>query len=445
VAARSALVPELVFVGLGIGLRLVMALGYDVGDGYDFAAHQKYVAWLVEHAALPPLDHSRATYHPPLYYLIAAGLVGRGASYQGLAWLSALFGSLRLVLIWLGLRGWLPAQAGARRAALLLAVVLPVALHLDGMVNPEALLGLLAAAALVLVRPAFSAEGRWRWAAALALGLVVGLGLLTKLSMLAFVAALALGSLAWLVWDRPRPIGARLGRLAPLAVALALAALVSGAWLVRSARLAGTPFVSAFDAREAALGRASIDRPYLRRRPPGYVLCWTLDIYRAPQWPAAVEPAPRFWPLLVASTFADYYGYRFAPRRWHLDKRWSLALARASVTGGTLVALITALAFLAVGLESFRRRDAARVALLLVPLVALVLQLHLAVKYPVDALGPVKGAYLAFVSPVLCGLFGLAVAWAWRRGGWARLAAALGLLALAPIAAYTLVLRIAAL
>ena len=67
----------------------------------------------------------------------------------------------------------------------------------------------------------------------------------------------------------------------------------------------------------------------------------------------------------------------------------------------------------------WRRRDDGepdpRFALLLAPLGALLGQLHFATKYPNDTFGPIKGAYLQFVAPVLCALFGLGVAWMWRR------------------------------
>jgi hypothetical protein len=71
------------------------------------------------------------------------------------------------------------------------------------------------------------------------------------------------------------------------------------------------------------------------------------------------------------------------------------------------------------------------VVLLIIPLLVLLGQMHFATKYPNDSFGPIKGAYMQFVTPILCGLFGLAVAWMWRRI-WARAGAiaALGALLL---------------
>ena len=61
--------------------------------------------------------------------------------------------------------------------------------------------------------------------------------------------------------------------------------------------------------------------------------------------------------------------------------------------------------------------------------------IHFATKYPNDDFGPIKGAYIQFVAPVLCGLFGLAVAWMWRRV-WARAGAVVALISLMSVLIY---------
>ena len=132
--------------------------------------------------------------------------------------------------------------------------------------------------------------------------------------------------------------------------------------------------------------------------------------------------------MLIASTFNDYYvfsywgGGKYGDDRWvpgigvlfgmHLERggdrrqprhRDRLARRRAN----------------ALAAARGRQREAGatdpRFALLLMPLGALLGQLHFATKYPNDNFGPIKGAYLQFVAPVLCALFGVGVDWMWRR------------------------------
>jgi hypothetical protein len=107
------------------------------------------------------------------------------------------------------------------------------------------------------------------------------------------------------------------------------------------------------------------------------------------------------------------------------------------------MALTTMVAWLAAAIAAWRSRNAGNVVLLLAPLMALLGQLHFAVKFAVDAQGPVKGAYMQFAAIPLYGLFGLAVTWSWKRGGWSgKLAAAVHALAFASVAIYCLVARL---
>ena len=99
-----------------------------------------------------------------------------------------------------------------------------------------------------------------------------------------------------------------------------------------------------------------------------------------------------------------------------------VTLGCMSVVAGTAIALVTVIAWFAAVRALWRRREDGepdpRFALLLAPLGALIGQIHFATKYPNDNFGPIKGAYLQFVAPVLCALFGVGVAWMWRRARW---------------------------
>ena len=70
------------------------------------------------------------------------------------------------------------------------------------------------------------------------------------------------------------------------------------------------------------------------------------------------------------------------------------------------------------------------------PALGLLGQIHFATKYANDTFGPIKGTYLQFAAPIVCGLFGLSVSWMWQRP-WARIGAVLAIAALCSVAAYT--------
>ena len=79
--------------------------------------------------------------------------------------------------------------------------------------------------------------------------------------------------------------------------------------------------------------------------------------------------------------------------------------------------------------------------MLAVPVLAVVGQLHFAVKYPIDSEGMVKAIYLQFAAAPLCATFGVAVAWLWRRRR-ARILAVVELAAVAAVAVYAIACRL---
>jgi hypothetical protein len=112
------------------------------------------------------------------------------------------------------------------------------------------------------------------------------------------------------------------------------------------------------------------------------------------------------------------------------------ALSSYATVGGTWIAFVTLVAWFIAARGTWKSRDAGRFLLLLLPLLALLGQLHFAVKFAIDAQGPIKGAYMQFAAAPLCGLFGVAAVWAWKRGWTGKLAVAMHALALATVTAY---------
>src|SRR5205807_1056447 len=92
-----------------------------------------------------------------------------------------------------------------------------------------------------------------------------------------------------------------------------------------------------------------------------------------------------------------------------------------SALAGSLIALVTLVAWLIATVRCAVRRNGLSMVLLAVPLLATLGQAHYAMLYP-NLIGPVKGLYMQFAAAPLCALFGIAVAELWRRGRWRALA-----------------------
>jgi hypothetical protein len=439
--------PELIAFGVGVLLRLSMALTYDARIGYDFVAHWPTILYYAEHHALPPFDLNTASAHPPLYYVIAAAVVGRGLDAGALGWLAALWGIARLMIVWAALEKWLPESRLARVIALATAAVLPTAAHLDGMVTNETLGMLLGAIVLLRAPAAIRAARTGRVAPAIGLAFVLALALLSKLTAMILVLSVAV-AIAFEIARAPSPGRALVTRVRPLLAGALVLAAVSGWYFARNKAQVGRFAPTAFEGSQA-INQAQYEKiPYLERRPIGFFLGWNFHIYTRPLFPTGLKPNPRFFPVLIATTFNDYYFFSYSGGGTYGDDRWvsgaAVTLGCMSVVAGTVIALVTVIAWLGVVRVLWRRREDGepdpRLVLLLAPLGALIAQLHFATKYPNDNFGPIKGAYLQFVAPVMCALFGVGVAWMWQRRArrrW-RVAALAAMAGLIVVAAYSI-------
>jgi hypothetical protein len=423
--------PELAIVALGCALRIASLRWLTVYDGYDFHAHFEHIKWYLTHWQLAPPDLSRESFQPPLYYFVAGKLLRLGLEPWYLGVPSVVLGCVRLPIVWLGLERVLPERRAARLAALALAAVLPASVHLDGMASNEMLLEFLGTLALVMVPWAFAGGAR----RAALVGLVLGLALLTKISALALAASVFAGAALlprarWRGW--------------------ALAALVSvtlSGWYYAHNRIHyGKALLTSFDGKDRYQSARIAGIPYWQRRKPGFFFAWSLSIYREPYYPAGLEP-PRYFPVLIATTFVDYYNYFFAKPPPEKDptaldevgrpiRPAVFTFSRLSVLGGTLIAAATAAAWCACAFAWRRRRDPAELVLLIAPLIGLLAAIHFAVQYPFDDLGHIKGTFLQWTAAPLCGLFGVAFGWLWERRRARPVAVAL-LCALAFVACYS--------
>jgi len=254
---RVATVLYATVLGAAIALRVCFVLMLPFGQTVvgrleglnDEPAHFNYVRYLVQHRALPvqtrhvaePGAFERADfeyYQPPLYYLLCAPLVAAAEDHAGLtlcralslacALLSLLALSRVLALLGLG--------ASARRAGVLFAAWLPVHAYFTSLVSNDSLSWLIALLITheLLRRIGLAADRPQGHAADLRLGVLLGLGILTKSALAVFFPVMLL-AYAVLRLDRRRA-------LVGAAIALGISLAIAGPWYARNVMVYGSPF-----------------------------------------------------------------------------------------------------------------------------------------------------------------------------------------------------------
>ncbi len=431
--------PECALFTLGVLLRLSMMRRWDPSWGYDAGVYWDIVQWVVDHhSPFPPLDKFVCAHHPPLFFAVAAWLTRLGVSRQGVVLFPVLCGVVRLGLLWIGLEWYLPSRRWARIFTLGLAAVLPVSVHIDGSLYPEPVNGMFAAAVMLFVPRVFAANGRRRWTLAAVVGVLLGLQMLTKITALVMLLALALTLAIELWFSRPRGVPAwdtYVRRRAPWLLAVLLGASLSGWYFVRNLGPYHKLFVTAYDTTDKAKVAPLANTPVLDRRTLGFFVGWDTDIYRFPYYPTGIEDHPRFFPVTIASTFVDYYNQSFSgldpwgpatlKANRHVLTPELVSTARFSMLGGTALFLAMVAAWLVCTKRALDRRAWGIVYLLAVPLVTTALDLYTVTQYPFDSGGVIKGAYMQFGAPPLYAMCGLAFDWARTRKPFVPIAAIL--------------------
>ena len=241
------LVAAFVWVALFVNNRALHgAWGFDVGGHHD------YIRVILRDGHLPLADEGFQMYQPPLYYLLAAGLLklaGFATIDQGaielMRWLGCAAALLQAAFLLLALRELLPERPGLVLCAFAFGVCLPVQLYLAQFITNENWVAALSSGALWwTIRMLRRGDSRaWEHAV---LGGFLGLAMLAKFSALIPLALCTLVLFAQR-WRAGRRSPREMVRLFGTTFAVVLA--ISGWHYARvAAHFGGNPFVGNWDA-----------------------------------------------------------------------------------------------------------------------------------------------------------------------------------------------------
>ena len=309
----------LLLLAVGAVVRLWNAFRFPVLASYDGFAHFTYVWYLAATRHVPLPTAGWEFFHPPLYYALMAALWHALAGVDAVRRLHvgvaivALASLVHVAVVVDAVRRRAPDDYWLQLLAAAFTLFLPVQLYSAGFLGNEGLTAVLCSASFWLLLAYLRRPTSWR---GVALGVMLGLAMLTKITALAAVV----GAVATIALKAQREH--RRAMVARVALVVAAIVTVSGWYYARNVVHYGTPFV--MSRRELMLRLVEDSQPQARRSIAEYVLFDPL-VFRRPMWPRGTAPGDTagpwsesvrnsVWTGLYANTWFDGFGGWTVPR-----------------------------------------------------------------------------------------------------------------------------------
>jgi tetratricopeptide (TPR) repeat protein len=380
-------------IGGAVGVRVWNALAGPLMWGYDAWGHVAYVLFLDVYGGVPWADQGWSYFHPPLHYAMGWGLAqfGSGAVLMRGIQLVAAAASLGTA----GLAAWLVRRASPERPGLVVlaftaVAYLPVHFSMSTMPGNELTETFLAAAA-VCAFIANESRARPTLPAAVGVGALLGLALLTKFSglvpLVAVLVSLALRPLLGSAWR-----GSLGSAAARAAVIVAVALAIPAPYYARNAATFGTPFQLSRDfelVRQVEIEQ----RPGLRTWRDYAV--FPLRLFTDPN-PRAPHMLHSVWGTVYLNVWADSFRESDVARALEAEREERRSSSVMALLGLAPTGLALAGALLAARDVRARRRRAVYVPLLV--LSATVLAAFAVFAWKVPIWSALKASYLLGLS-----------------------------------------------
>jgi len=205
--------------------------------GYDVKGHLDYVKYIIAHKSIPLANQGWESYQPPLFYLVSAVIVSLNrlflSSSQALESLKVvpfLCGIGQIILIYFASRRVFPGSHTKQSLSVIAMTMIPMNIYISSYFSNESLSALLMSLA-ILTTIIILYSDRGSLMLYCSLGLVIGLALLAKFTVLTILPIIFLVLLYKLLSEDKHPItkiGLNLG------IMFLLIAVISGWFYVRN-------------------------------------------------------------------------------------------------------------------------------------------------------------------------------------------------------------------
>lgn len=291
------------------------------GAAPDEVPHARYIEHLVNARALPVYETGAAEgyefYQPPLYYVLAVPfyavgkIAGMGNPAALARLLSLILGGLSIIVTYAAVVRALPRRRELALASAGFVAFLPTHVMTSSMVSNDILMELVFGAALLLMAIGLTDGFSIRRSAGL--GVIIGLGILTKMTCLALIPIAAVA--CFLAW-KPQNTEAKT-RLASVGVCFGAALVIGGWWFIRSGIVYGD-----------VTGMAQLQQSFLSHSK------------NVQDWISAGLPPLAYLQLVIVWTFQSFWGvFGFMNVFMPVWIYWALAALSLVALAGTRRAL----------------------------------------------------------------------------------------------------------
>lgn len=286
---------------------------YPAGNSMDARAHFRYADSIQRQHRLPTMAETQEAQTPPLFYVAAAAIQstwesvtgapgGEKVTHKVVQMVNALMAVCVALLVFLIGRELFPASRIPQITALAFFVLMPSVTRTAVMYHGQTLAMLLSTAALyVLVRALVRGELGVKHGAIA--GVLLGLGVLTRVFVLATAGATVLALFADFAFTRRRE-SLRAGGVLVLAVAS-----VSSPWFIHQQVTYGSPLAQSLDAWRSRVDARN--KPFFERQPPEFYLGRPFKtVFTMPYRPAFANRLPQ---VVYTDWWGDYFLYYDVP------------------------------------------------------------------------------------------------------------------------------------